>query len=106
MPFPGVAHVEREMREPDAVPRALHQRLLRLKLEDLEHRAAGHADPTNLAAGCWCIDAEEGADPLRRRIGDADQRAAEYVPVKADERVEVADGDADVGERSRLHNSS
>jgi hypothetical protein len=36
-----VADVEAEVREADAVPRALLERLLRLELEDLEHGAAG-----------------------------------------------------------------
>ncbi len=39
------------MRQADAIPRPLHERLLRLELEDLEHGAAGDADPADLAAG-------------------------------------------------------
>src|SRR6185437_2417365 len=92
-----------EMRQADAVPGTGRRRRLRLELEDLERRAARHANPSDLARGRRTIDLEEGPDPFRRRIGHADERAAEDVPVEPDGRVEVRDGEADVTERARLH---
>ena len=109
VPLLRAANVEAEVGEADAIPRSLHERLLRLELEDLEHGAAGTANPADLAVGSAHrersrrVDAEERPHAIGRRVGHADQRAAEDVPVKADELVEVLDSDADVAERSRSH---
>ena len=105
MPAVDPADVERDMRDADPVPGNLDRRLLRLKLEDLDNAAARNADPAHLAA--WGIDvrtnAEEALDAIGRLIGDADQRAAEDVPVEADGGIEVADGDAGMAEGSGSH---
>ena len=47
--------------------------------------------------------AEEAAHAILRRVGDADQRAAEHVPPELHRAVEVRDGDAGVAEGARFH---
>src|ERR1051325_1662401 len=69
VPALQVADVEREVRQADAVPRNRHGRLLRLELEDLEHAAAGHADPANPTGGSIRGDLEKGAHALAGRVG-------------------------------------
>jgi hypothetical protein len=48
-----------------------------------------------LHVGLRRVHAEERAHALGRRVGDADERAAEDVPVELHGLVEVGDGDAD-----------
>jgi hypothetical protein len=62
---------------------------VRLKLENLEDSAARDANPANLARGLRCLHPEKAADAIGGRIGHADQRAAEYIPIEADGLVEV-----------------
>src|SRR4051812_31762752 len=94
------------MRQADAVPEHGIGGELRLELEDLEHRAARHANPPDPAAPLLALDAEERADAVRIRLGDADQRAAEDVPVEAHGGVEIRHRDAAVAERSCSHRNS
>jgi len=44
------------------------------------------------------LDTEEGTHAFGRRIGDADERTSEHVPIEANGLVEVGNGDADVAE--------
>src|SRR6185503_477224 len=74
--------------------------LLGLKLEDLEDAAAGDANPADLACRPIVRHAEEGADALGWRVGDADQRAAEDVPVETYRFVEIRHRDAGMAERA------
>src|SRR5688572_14909822 len=52
------------------------------------------------------IDAKKRSHAIGRLIRHADERAAEHIPVEADELVEVPDGNADVAERPRSHSFS
>ncbi len=78
---------------------------MRRELEDLEHAAARHTDPANLAGRLVCIHAEERPHSVRRRVGHTHERAAEHVRIEADGPVEVGHGDAGVAERAGLHSS-
>src|SRR5690606_27285943 len=101
-----VAHVERDVRETDAVPGNRDRGFLRLEMKDFEDRAAGHADPADLAAGSLAFHAEERLHAFGRLVGHANQRAAEDLPVELHELVEIRHGDPRVAERSHLHTSS
>src|SRR6185503_6790021 len=110
VPSLQVADVERDVRQPDLVPADRFRRQLGTELEDLEHAAARHADPADLARRIDAGDerrhrphAEERAHAIGRRIGDADERTAEHLPVELHRAVEVRDRDADVAEGSRVH---
>ena len=86
VPLPDAADVEADVRQADPVPHDRLRRLLRLEVEDLDHRAARNADPADLAGGAGHVDAEEPPHAVGRRVGDADERAAEHVPVEAARR--------------------
>src|SRR4029453_16847007 len=82
VPFLKIPHVERNVREPDTVPGYRARRDLRLQGKNLEPGAPRHADPSNLAAAAFGIDAKKRAHAIRRRVSHPDERAAEDLPVK------------------------
>src|SRR5689334_3686315 len=102
VPLLEIAHVERDVREPDAVPGDGARRDLRLERKDFEHGASRHADPADLATAAIGVDPKEGPHPVRRRIRDTNQRTPEDLPVELHRAVEVGNGDAAVAERARL----
>src|SRR5581483_4851693 len=69
VPLRGVAYIEADVRQPDAIPFHRLRRTLRRELEDLEHAAARHANPSDLAGGRSGVDAEKSTDALGRRVG-------------------------------------
>src|SRR5688500_3689751 len=73
---------------------------MRLELENLEDASARHANPADFARRRIVRDAKEGAHAIRRRIRDADERAAEHFPVKLHGFVEVRHRDTGMAERS------
>src|ERR1041385_270478 len=98
-----VAYVERDVREPDTVPRNRDRRLLRLELEDFEHPPAGHADPADFAGRCIRGDLKERTHALGRGVGNADQWTTEDLPVELHRAVEARNSDPGMADRSRLH---
>ena len=106
VPLLQVPHVERDVRQADAVPGHGPGRLLRLELEDLEDAAAGHANPADLARRRVVrrrrrTSARDRAACRRRR------RAGSRTPPSRTARpVEVGHGDADMAERSSSHSRS
>src|SRR4051812_37491586 len=105
VPALQVTDVERDMGQTHLVPGNGARGQLRLERENLEDRPPRDPDPADFAAPLLPFDAEEGAHPLRIRVGDADQRAAEDLPVELHRALEVRHGDAAVAEGSRSHRS-
>src|SRR5205814_10052428 len=93
VPTRCVPHVEAEMRQADLIPRPGPGRKLRLKREDLQRPTARDTNPSNLAARLRAADAKKTADAIRRRVGHADQRATEDIPVELNRLVEVGHRD-------------
>jgi hypothetical protein len=91
------------VRQADAVPGHGAGRLLRLKLEDFEDTAARHANPPDLARRRVVGDSEKSPHAIGRRIGDANERTAEHLPVEPHGLVEVRHRYAGMAERSSFH---
>ena len=96
----GVAHVEADVRQADAVPRHVDRPAAAARTRrSRARRRRGRESSRSCSAAPRPVDAEEAAHALGRRVGDADQRAAEHVPVELHRPVEVRHRDADVAER-------